>query len=202
MNRKTLLRLTSIVLCTALLACDKGDAPAKAETKDAKAPAAPADKAGDSPAPDKDVATKAPTAAGVPDPCSMLDEAVLRTQLGLKEDAKLDVGDKLDASRANDDAKSCTWSFDGKMIALQVTIEPSGNKFDTWASRLLEAKKAHGFESVEGLADGAVFGAKDSHLMFRQGESRLFSLSYAGDRPGASLGLEKLKPIAASVAEP
>lgn len=200
-DRKPLLRLVPLALFSSLQACDKDTEPAKAESTPAEDKEADTPKS-DAKTPGEDGDAKEATAAGLPDACGLLDEAVLRAQLGLAEDEKLDVGDKLDASRFNEDAKSCSWSFDGKMIALQVTVEPSGNKFDTWASRMLDAKKSDGFEAVEGLADGAMFRAKDSHLIFRQGESRLFSLSYAGDRPGATLALDTLKPIAASVVKP
>ncbi|MGH1345990.1 MAG: hypothetical protein ACRBN8_30780 [Nannocystales bacterium] len=201
MDRKTLQRIAPITLFLSLQACDKGTEPAKTDSAESEGKESNVPKADDG-TPSKADDAKQPTAPGLPNPCTLVDEAVLRAQLGLAEDAKLDVGDKLDAGRVNDDAKSCTWSFDGQMIGLQVTVEPSGNKFDTWASRMLEAKKAEGFEAVQGLADGGVFRAKDSHLMFRQGESRLFSLSYAGDRPGATLELDKLKPIGASVVKP
>lgn len=196
-DRNTLRRLAPIALLWSLQACDK-DTTDSAKTEDKNDNSSKAD----AETPSKGEGTEKPVAAELPDPCTLVDEAVLRAQLGLAEDAKVEVGDKLDASGVNDDAKSCTWSFDGKMIGLQVTAEPSGNKFDTWASRMLDAKKAEGFEAVDGLGDGGMFRSKDSHLMFRQGESRLFSLSYAGDRPGATLGLDKLKPIAASVVKP
>ncbi|MCR9165311.1 MAG: hypothetical protein ACE37F_23885 [Nannocystaceae bacterium] len=194
MNRTFLSCLLALPFLSLAPACD--------DAKEEKSESAKGEDGGASPNVPEAKGQPSAKQAGVPDPCSLMDEALLRKQLGLADDTKLEVGDELDANRFNENAKSCTWRFDGKMVGLQVTVEPAENEADTWASRMLEAKTAQGFEAVDGIADGAAFKAKESHLMFRQGESRLFSLSYAGDRPGATISLETLRPIAAAIERP
>ncbi len=204
MNTKhSLFALSFVTLLGASASACDSEAPAKAEAGDkaddkAEAGAETAERA---PA-DKALPAATGAAPALPKPCDLIDAELVRKAAELPTEAPIIVGDMLGADEVTKDAVSCSWKFGDKTIALQVTREPAGNKFDTWASRMVTARADQGFSAVEGLADGAMFKADDSHLVFRHGEAWLYSLSYAGDRPGDTMSLEKLQPLAAAVPKP
>lgn len=192
-------RILPSLLCLVLLvsvACGAGDT-------DTSAPAAPAATASESSQPTPESARQsaaAPAALPADDACGLLPAAAVTRHVAAAAGASIEVADDLEASRFNDDSRSCTWRWDGHRVQLQVTAEPSGNRFDTWASRMVaERVENRGFETVDGFGDGAAFLADGSELFWRQGEERIYSLSYGGPTPQARLDRDTLLALAAEV---
>lgn len=137
------------------------------------------------------------------DSCGHLDPADLRTALGLDAATEIAEADALNAHRYNDRSRSCNWTWDGGRVSLQITTEPENNQFDTWASRMVarHLEDGKGGSAVETVGDSAVFVAKESLLVWRQGEGTLFNLSFAGNAPGQTLDLDTLKALAQAIEE-
>jgi hypothetical protein len=162
------------------------------ETVEPDDPAAEATLAGES------VYEGAPEA--VPEVCDLLDPAGLRPVLDLAPEVEITVEDLLQAEAYRDDARSCSWTWDGGRIDLQVTREPEGNQFDTWASRMVEKRLASDSgDTAVAVGDGGAYRATESALVWRRGETWLVHLSYGGPSPDSRLDLESLRALAQEV---
>ena len=174
------MRFLSLIALPVLLAACSTDAP-------------------DGPAPDP-----APARAGAPaspDACGLLTAEAVQQHVPEARGAAITVADQQESHRYNEDSRSCTWAWgDGHRVNLQVTTEPAGNRFDTWGSRMVSARLEQGYVPVDGLGDGAAFAADGAGEVFwREGEERIYALSYGGPSPQARLGREPLVALAHAV---
>lgn len=136
----------------------------------------------------------------MPEVCGLLDGAVLRPVLDLPPEVEVAEEDLLQAEAYQDDARSCSWTWDGGRIDLQVTREPENHQFDTWANRRVEERLASDSGDVPvDVGDGGAYRAAESALVWRRGETWLVHLSYGGPSPDARLDLESLRALAQEV---